>query len=135
MQNVADPAAAFNPASRRLEEIAVKVVDNTERCGWDDAPSESEDREPSEDASSPDEHHAEHIEAGAETAEQEAEAEPAAELRVVDFEAEIQKALLEQRKEELARQEEERIAHETEALAAAVREFQDTVRRLFDVET
>jgi len=26
MQNVADPAAAFNPASRRLEEIAVKVV-------------------------------------------------------------------------------------------------------------
>jgi hypothetical protein len=133
MSNVADPAAAFNPASRRLEQIVVNVVDDTESAGWDDAPSESEEREPSEKASSREENE-EHIEGGAGTAEPEAQAEPAAELRVVDFEAEIQKALLEQREEELARQEEDRIARETEALAAAVREFQDTVRRLFDVE-
>jgi hypothetical protein len=124
MADVAELPAAFDPASRRLVEIAPIVAETSDPPGWDDVPGDE-----------PDHADAKHSRAdsGSEPTDRDVESEVAEAAPVLDFKRDIGEALM-QLEADLAQRAAELAEQNSETAVAARHAFQDNVRRLFDVQ-
>jgi hypothetical protein len=124
MADVAELPAAFGPASRRLEEIAARVAETADPPVWDGSPSDDQADEATEPPTP---------EPLSEQADQDIAPRGVQPPPSADFRTDIGEAL-KQLEADLAQRAAELAEQKSEIALAARHEFQDNVRRLFDVE-